>query len=138
MSLAIILQCHSELGWTYRGSAYCQLIRQWNIYNGLRNTCMKRKMHFKMTVGVMKHLFRWKPTKDIGTGKREMLRKVNHGSYTLNANFMITCLKCSYKPKHPPKVHVLAAISLLKYVFLKNHGCSVLCLNPPEDTATIY
>ena len=30
MSLRTILRCRSALGWTFRGSAYCQLIRQPN------------------------------------------------------------------------------------------------------------
>ena len=30
VSLSTILRCHSQLGWTYRGSAYCQLIREGN------------------------------------------------------------------------------------------------------------
>ena len=30
ISLSTILRCRSELGWTYRGSAYCQLIRHGN------------------------------------------------------------------------------------------------------------
>lgn len=30
VSLATIVRNRSELGWTYRGSAYCQLIRQVN------------------------------------------------------------------------------------------------------------
>ena len=30
ISLSTILRCRSQLGWTYRGSAYCQLIREGN------------------------------------------------------------------------------------------------------------
>ena len=30
VSLSTILRCHSQLGWTHRGSAYCQLIREGN------------------------------------------------------------------------------------------------------------
>lgn len=30
MSLRTILRCRSQLGWTFRGSAYCQLIRHAN------------------------------------------------------------------------------------------------------------
>ena len=30
LSLATILRCHSSLGWTFRGSAYCQLIQDVN------------------------------------------------------------------------------------------------------------
>ena len=30
ISTSTILRCRKELGWTYRGSAYCQLIRQCN------------------------------------------------------------------------------------------------------------
>ena len=28
ISLSTILRCHTSLGWTFRGSAYCQLIRE--------------------------------------------------------------------------------------------------------------
>ena len=30
ISLSTILRCHTSLGWTFRGSAYCQLIRENN------------------------------------------------------------------------------------------------------------
>ena len=30
MTLKTVLRCHAALGWTFRGSAYCQLIRQQN------------------------------------------------------------------------------------------------------------
>ena len=30
ISLRTILRCHTTLGWTFRGSAYCQLIREEN------------------------------------------------------------------------------------------------------------
>ena len=30
LSLSTILRCRSQLGWTYRGSAYCQVIREAN------------------------------------------------------------------------------------------------------------
>ena len=30
ISLSTILRCRKSLGWTFRGSAYCQLIRQHN------------------------------------------------------------------------------------------------------------
>ena len=30
MTLKTVLRCHAALGWTIRGSAYCQLIRQQN------------------------------------------------------------------------------------------------------------
>jgi transposase len=40
ISLRTILRCRSPLGWTYRGSAYCQLIRDAkskNVWHGQRN-----------------------------------------------------------------------------------------------------
>ena len=30
LSLSTVLRCRTELGWTFRGSAYCQLIRNEN------------------------------------------------------------------------------------------------------------
>ena len=36
MSLSTIIRCRKELGWTYRGSAYCQLIRDRNKEKRLR------------------------------------------------------------------------------------------------------
>jgi len=30
ISISTVLRCRKELGWTYRGSAYCQLIRHAN------------------------------------------------------------------------------------------------------------
>ena len=30
MTLQMVLRCHSALGWTFRGSVYCQVVRQEN------------------------------------------------------------------------------------------------------------
>ena len=39
VSLQTILRCRSALGWTFRGSAYCQLIRRENKVKRLAWAC---------------------------------------------------------------------------------------------------
>ena len=45
VSESTVLQCRTMLGWTWRGSAYCQLIREGNKSVGI---WMKQKMVLKM------------------------------------------------------------------------------------------
>ena len=66
-----ILCCHADLGWTFRGSAYCQVIRAPNKLkrcNGLKLTCRTAS---KTSFGLMNVRCILKPTKDSGAGSRE-------------------------------------------------------------------
>ena len=46
LSLSTILRCRKSLGLTFRGSAYCQMIRQANNWIGLERTLTKQILGF--------------------------------------------------------------------------------------------
>ena len=46
LSLRTVLRCRSQLGWTFRGSAYCQIIRDANKVKRLNYALANRDYHF--------------------------------------------------------------------------------------------
>ena len=87
------LKCRTELGWTRRGSAYCQMIRKVNKVKRLEWAKKNKGDDFSNTI------FSDETTVQIETHWRFCCTKSG--------------LKPRYKPrpKHPTKVHVWAAIS---------------------------
>ena len=87
------LKCRTELGWTRRGSAYCQMIREVNKVKRLEWAKKNKGDDFSNAI------FSDETTVQIETHRRFCCTKSG--------------LKPRYKPrpKHPTKVHVWAAIS---------------------------
>ena len=50
LSLRTVLRCRSSLGWTYRGSSYCQLIRESNKAKRLEYATANLLYHFEDVV----------------------------------------------------------------------------------------
>lgn len=61
ISLRTILRCRTALGWTFRGSAYCQFEKPINRsdFSGHSNTLVS---HLRMSYGPMKAWSRWRAT----------------------------------------------------------------------------
>ena len=93
VSLSTIVRNRSELGWTYRGSAYCQLIRRENKEKRLRWATAHQHDNFDDVV--------WtdETTVQLETHKRYCYRKVGERPLP------------KPRAKHPVKVHVWAGIS---------------------------
>ena len=93
VSLSTIVRNRSELGWTYRGSAYCQLIRRENKEKRLRWATAHLHDNFDDVV--------WtdETTVQLETHKRYCYRKVGERPLP------------KPRAKHPVKVHVWAGIS---------------------------
>ncbi len=91
ISLATILRCRTSLGWTFRGSAYCQLIRDTNK--------------------VLRYNWALQHTND----DFDNVIYTDETSIEMEAHKRFCCCKQGQapksKPKHPLKVHVLAGIS---------------------------
>ena len=68
LSLRTILRCREQLGWTFRGSAYCQLIRDVNKQKRLD---WGQGDHFEMLYFLTKLLFRLKHTDYVVTERKE-------------------------------------------------------------------
>ena len=71
LSRRTILRCRSTLGWTFRGSAYCQMIRQANKEKRLLFAQMYRDNDFENVV------FSDESTIQLSTHRRFCCRKVN-------------------------------------------------------------
>lgn len=97
LSKSTILRCRRSLGWTYRGSSYCQLIRQ---PNKLKRLEWATQYHDEvMSDGFQDVLWTDECTVQLETHRRFCWRK--NGEPPLNKP----------RPKHPVKVHVWAGIS---------------------------
>ena len=93
ISLRTILRCRTSLGWTFRGSAYCQLIREANKKKRLDWTLQHMDDTFEDV------LYTDECTVQLENHRRFCCRK--HGQRP----------KPKPNPKHPVKVHVWAGIS---------------------------
>ncbi|SMN12493.1 hypothetical protein SPBRAN_1148 [uncultured Candidatus Thioglobus sp.] len=93
VSLATIVRNRADLGWTYRGSAYCQLIRQPNKVKRLAWA------HAHINDQFCNVIWSDESTVQIETHKRYCYRKVGQQP------------RLKSRPKHPTKVHVWAGIS---------------------------
>ena len=68
LSLSTILRGRLELGWTYRGSAYCQLIRQAN--NDLNGLELTFRTTLRMSCGPMKRPYSLSAIRDSAAGRQ--------------------------------------------------------------------
>ena len=86
LSKMTILRCRSELGWTYRGSSYCQMIREAN--KAKRLEWAQQYLHEAET-GFLDVIFtdetssKWKATAASAAEKSESPRETSQGTRTL-------------------------------------------------------
>lgn len=112
VSLATIVRSRAVLGWTYRGSAYCQLIRQEN---------KQKRLDFArayITDDFSNVIWTDETTVQIETHKRFCYRKEGQKP------------RPKPRPKHPTKVHVWAGIS--------KHGATEVCIFEGIMCAPLY
>ena len=85
LSIDTILRCRSSLGWTFRGSAYCQLIRDVNKLKRYDWAVQYKNDDFDNVIYTDETsvLFNWKPIKDSVAGNRERLLVLNQGICSL-------------------------------------------------------
>lgn len=112
VSLATIVRNRVELGWTYRGSAYCQLIRQQNKVKRLdwARTCINDDFSNVIWTD--------ETSVQIETHKRFCYRKEDRRP------------RPKPRPKHPVKVHVWAGIS--------KKGATKVCIFEGIMAAPLY
>ena len=94
ISLRTVLRCREQLGWTFRGSAYCQLICEANEQKRLDWALQYRRDRFENVV------FSDEASIQKETHRLRCYRKKGEKP------------KPKPQPKHPVKVHVWAGISL--------------------------
>lgn len=112
VSLATILRNRNQLGWTYRGSAYCQLIRPRNKEKRLQWAQTFLQDDFDNVI--------WsdETTVQLETHRRRCYRKEGEQP------------RPKPRPKHPTKVHVWAGIS--------KKGATSVCIFEGIMEATLY
>lgn len=112
VSLATIVRSRTQLGWTYRGSAYCQLIRQQNKDKRLQWARAYLHDSFENVI--------WsdETTVQLETHKRLCYRKKGEQP------------RPKPRAKHPVKVHVWAGIS--------KKGATQVCVFEGVMNATLY
>lgn len=112
VSLATIVRNRVQLGWTYRGSAYCQLIRQQNKDKRLDWASTYINDEFTNVI--------WSDESSVQleTHKRFCYRKEGQRP------------RPKPRPKHPVKVHVWAGIS--------KHGATEVCIFEGIMDASLY
>ena len=93
MSFRTVLRCREQLGWTFRGSAYCQLIREANKQKRLDWALQYQRDRFENVI------FSDEASIQIETHRLRCYRKKGEKP------------KPKPRPKHPVKVHVWAGIS---------------------------
>ena len=94
ISLCTVLRCREQLGWTFRGSAYCQLIRNVNKQKRLEWALANRWNSFEDVI------FSDETSIQIETHRKRCYRKKGEAP------------KPKPRPKHPVKVHVWGGISM--------------------------
>ena len=94
ISLRTVLRCREQLGWTFQGSAYCQLIREANKTKRLEWALQCCTDDFKNVI------FSDESSIQIETHRLRCYRKKGEKP------------KPKPRPKHPVKVHVWAGISM--------------------------
>ena len=94
ISLSTVLRSRQQLGWTFHGSAYCQLIREANKAKRLEWARQHTGDDFANVI--------WtdKASVQLETHRKRCYRKAGE------------CPKPKPRPKHPIKVHVWAGISM--------------------------
>ena len=115
IDLRTVLRCRSQLGKTFRGSAYCQLIREankvkhvdWCTANG-GNDFSDVIFTDECTVQLESH------RRTCCRMKGQPPKNQSHGAYrfsTQNKGIDLSMISFSLRAKHPTKVHVWAGIS---------------------------
>ena len=89
-----VLRCRTSLGWTFRGSAYCQLIREVNKTKRLEWAKLYKDDDFENVI------FTDESTVQLESHRRFCCRKKGEAP------------RPKPRPKHPLKVHVWAGISM--------------------------
>lgn len=112
ISKSTVLRTRNQLGWSYRGAAYCQMIREVN-----------RQKRYQWALKVVNDDFKnviWtdETTVQLETHKRFCCRKKGEVP------------KCKPRPKHPVKVHVWGGISC--------SGRTKLCIFKGIMTTDVY
>ena len=114
ISLATIKRCRKELGWTFQGSRYCQLIREPNKLKRLEfaQKCIADNETFCDVI--------WsdETSVQLECHRRHAFRKQGQAP------------KLKPRPKHPIKVHVWAAIS--------KRGATKVCIFEGKMNADFY
>ena len=80
VSLQTILRCRSALGWTFRGSAYCQLIRRENKVKRLawaREYQSEVDGGFGDVIGATKVPYNWRAIRDFVVASKVALQSVS-------------------------------------------------------------
>ncbi len=94
VSLRTVVRCRAQLGWTFRGSAYCQLIRDVNKQKRLEWALQNQGGRFGNVI------YSDEASIQIETHRLRCYRKKGEKP------------KPKPRPKHPVKVHVWAGISM--------------------------
>ncbi len=97
LSLRTILRSRQSLGWTFRGSAYCQLIRDANKLKRL--AWAKEHLYQALDDGFKEYVWTDGASFQLETHRRFCCRKEGRQA------------RPKPRPKHPTKVHVWAGIS---------------------------
>ena len=101
ISTSTILRCRKELGWTYRGSAYCQLIRQCNKAKRLewaRQYVQEAKDGFEDVVWTDEYSFQME---DFAIIRRDASQEANPGKHNfiyIVTKWEVKFLSCSLLP----------------------------------------
>ena len=81
ISRRTILRCRRDLGWTFRGSFYCQLIRHANKVKRLEWAKKYKDVNFDNLVWAVSAQSSWRPTIDLLAGKEKSHQRTNQGLY---------------------------------------------------------
>lgn len=115
IALRTVLRCRTALGWSFRGSAYCQLIR--NANKVLRLQWAQQYIH-EAEDGFEDVLWTDECSVQIESHRRFCCRKRGEPP------------KNKPRPKHPTKVHVWAGISI--------RGATTICIFDSIMDADLY
>ena len=97
INLSTILRSHTMLGWTFRGSKYCQLIRHANKYK--RFQWAMQYLPEVLAGGFADVIWTDETTVQLESHRRHSYRKNGE------------CAMLKPRPKHPTKIHIWAGIS---------------------------
>ena len=118
ISVRTVLRCRTLLGWTFRGSAHCQIVREENRRKRLEYAVKNKDYHFNDV------LFTDECSVQLETHRRFCCHKLGEPPGTArNFNF-------SLRAKHPVKIHVWAGISL--------RGSTGICIFDGIMNAVLY
>ena len=110
ISLCTVLRCRRSLGWTFRGSAYCQLVR--NVNKQKRREWAKANLMvaiLKTFCGLMSVVSKWRATGDFAAGESASLQSLSQGTCT-GPTFLkarTVCIMQAHNAKTKTKSHPL-------------------------------